>query len=437
MNPGFGIDLLWTMEYPLTIIMAFLAFFLPLRKKKNFVVFLLLGIILLFGVSLFKFIPELKGNDVFNISFYFVNFIIAYFMIHFSLDGMSFSGELLILSCVIALQHVAYKITTGIFIIIGVELIKVTAIYLPAAIGILAILCVASYFLFAKKVTADLLSENSLISVVGITLLSVMCVVVNYFTFDIIFLDAPNIKLMASMMNLTGLLVTILVLAFIFIATISNKRKEENALLSMIDSKDKDRYELAKISIDEINIKYHDLSHILKDNKLDPHEAEEIKETLTNYKTFINTSNKGLNVVIYEYQLVCIKKEIDFKVLIDGEALSFMKSHHVYSLLSNLISNAIEATDKIEDVDKRRITLNISKKQDNVIININNFSTEKIKFSNGIPVTTKNDKKNHGFGIRSVIRTVNLYDGNITFNYKDDKFSVIILLPFPLNQKEK
>ena len=45
------------------------------------------------------------------------------------------------------------------------------------------------------------------------------------------------------------------------------------------------------------------------------------------------------------------------------------------------------------------------------------------------PVTTKHDKKNHGFGIKSIDYAVKKYNGMITFGVENDMFEIKILIP--------
>lgn len=43
--------------------------------------------------------------------------------------------------------------------------------------------------------------------------------------------------------------------------------------------------------------------------------------------------------------------------------------------------------------------------------------------------TSKEDKKNHGFGVKNIKRVVREYGGEVSFNVVDDMFSVSILIP--------
>ena len=196
-------------------------------------------------------------------------------------------------------------------------------------------------------------------------------------------------------------------------------------------SKEKERYELAKITIDEINIKYHDLKHMLQNNttNINDEDLKEIKETITNYKAIIQTSNQGLNIVVYESQLKCINLGIDLNVLIDGDVFKDFKPHHIYSLLSNLLDNAIEAVDEIKDKDKRRISLKIKNVRESIVVSLENYYSRKPIFLNGRPLTSKKDSSKHGYGYMSIKRIVDKYDGVLDYSFKDDKFVVTILFP--------
>lgn len=285
-----------------------------------------------------------------------------------------------------------------------------------------------AYFFFIRRLNKNVLASENLNSIIGILLLMITSIFINYFTYDIFFIDAPNIKSMSFLINFSGLITVVLIIIFLYESALSNYMKRENDLLSLIDSKDKERYELAKITIDEINIKYHDLKHMLKDERLDENEAKEIKETVTNYKTIIDTTNRGLNVAVYESQLKCISKTIDLSVLIDGQPIDFMKSHHVYSMLSNLLDNSIEAVENNKEEEKR-IFLKIYKKQSNAIICLSNPCKKDVKFENALPITSKADKSKHGYGLRSVLKIVDYYDGNMTIACENGIFSVQIIIP--------
>jgi sensor histidine kinase regulating citrate/malate metabolism len=48
----------------------------------------------------------------------------------------------------------------------------------------------------------------------------------------------------------------------------------------------------------------------------------------------------------------------------------------------------------------------------------------------GLPVTTKTDKENHGYGLKSIKNIVELNDGVLGFSVNDDVFEIKIIFPY-------
>jgi signal transduction histidine kinase len=60
-----------------------------------------------------------------------------------------------------------------------------------------------------------------------------------------------------------------------------------------------------------------------------------------------------------------------------------------------------------------------------------NYFEGDIKLANGLPVTTKRDKDNHGFGLKSIRYAAEKYGGTMTINIEENWFILRILLPLP------
>lgn len=212
---------------------------------------------------------------------------------------------------------------------------------------------------------------------------------------------------------------------------IKNKNLEfENKILSQLLYKDKQRYEQAKISNEKISIKYHDLKKREREGIIHYEEMKEInldKEILTS--TYF-TENKALDVILSEKALMCEKHNIRFVCTADGKALDHMKSYHIYSLLGNALDNAIESTKKLEQDDIKEIDINIFTRGKMSVVNItNHFSGNGADMEDGMPVTTKEDKEEHGYGTKSMKSIVELYGGSISFNQNNGIFTVIAMIP--------
>ena len=98
------------------------------------------------------------------------------------------------------------------------------------------------------------------------------------------------------------------------------------------------------------------------------------------------------------------------------------------TILTNLLDNAIDACMKQPKEVEKKIMVTIRRIHQFIIIRITNSSTAAPTMQNGSFVTSKSDKQQHGWGIRSVKTAVERYQGTIEFDYSDDLFTVDIML---------
>ena len=161
---------------------------------------------------------------------------------------------------------------------------------------------------------------------------------------------------------------------------------------------------MSKENIELINIKCHDIknqiamlgSHVPED------EIRDLEKAINIYDTALRTGNEALDVLLMEKFMLCENKNIRLDCMIWGEGLSFMKQSDIYSLFGNAIDNAIEAVDKLSDVEKRCISVKGRADKGMFVIHIENFYEGDISFDSGLPQTTKKDKRYHGFGMKSI-----------------------------------
>ena len=95
------------------------------------------------------------------------------------------------------------------------------------------------------------------------------------------------------------------------------------------------------------------------------------------------------------------------------------------SLLGNLADNAIDACKRIKQEDKW-ISLQIEKQKQFLFIRISNPIDVMPAMKKGRPVSVKQDKRKHGYGLKSVERVVYKYNGVITFQIEQNIFEVVI-----------
>lgn len=110
-----------------------------------------------------------------------------------------------------------------------------------------------------------------------------------------------------------------------------------------------------------------------------------------------------------------------------------MSSTDIYSFFENSLDNAIEAVLKANKED-RTIIINVVTKGSFVVVHIENYCIQDVKFENGLPQTNK-DKTFHGYGIKSIARVVKKYNGSLAFRLENNIFSLNALFPLD-NSKE-
>lgn len=207
----------------------------------------------------------------------------------------------------------------------------------------------------------------------------------------------------------------------------------EISLMEQMLNEERKQYQASKESIDIINIKCHDLKHQLSalSGKLTDQEIAVLQEAIKIYDSNIKTGNEVLDVILYEKQLVCQKENIQLSCIANGEVLSFMRTSHIYSMFNNAISNAMEAVHKVENPEKRIISIAVNKIDNNIDICITNYFEGTRQIANGLPVTTKENRNQHGFGVMSIKYITEFYRGTLEISVDKDIFTLHIHIPIP------
>ena len=211
-------------------------------------------------------------------------------------------------------------------------------------------------------------------------------------------------------------------------------RFEKDTLHNIMEMQYKN-YQLSKENIDMVNQKYHDLKHQINLLKTQAYVGkstsylEKMEREIRVYETQNKTGNQILDAVLTNKAMICQNKEIELKFIVDGGALSYMEDMDVSALFGNMLDNAIESAEKQQEKQKRLIWLYVTKEKQFVRIRTENYCDEKVRFKNGMPVTTKKDRRLHGYGMKSIKSTVEKYHGSVVAAQENNWFELKILLP--------
>lgn len=137
-----------------------------------------------------------------------------------------------------------------------------------------------------------------------------------------------------------------------------------------------------------------------------------------------------LNIILCRYKRQCIDKHIAFHADIRCGTIDFLADTDLTSLFCNLLDNAFEAADDIPDSFIEITTYKREKKPFMVITVINSSRKNPFYGHDDRLITSKSDKGRHGFGIKSIRKTVCKYHGDMKMYYSDDTltFHTVITL---------
>ena len=214
-----------------------------------------------------------------------------------------------------------------------------------------------------------------------------------------------------------------------------NITRTKNETLERIGYEERKQFEISKKNREQLNIKYHDLKHVISllCNGGNSEEIAQYRKVLEEYDSEIRTGNETLDIVINEKVMLCRSDGISITFLGDGRLLSFISQYDVYSLFGNILDNAIEAVRKVEDKSKKIISLTIEAQGNCIVISSINYFVGKLSMSDeGYLKTTKTDgTESHGFGMRSIKMVSEKYGGDASFSIKGDIFELDVMVIDP------
>ncbi|WP_310601775.1 sensor histidine kinase [Anaerosporobacter sp.] len=122
----------------------------------------------------------------------------------------------------------------------------------------------------------------------------------------------------------------------------------------------------------------------------------------------IHTGDSFLDVIMNYYLYIATKENIKFTVSGKVTSISYIEMFDITTLMGNVLQNAIEASKKT-NVPKIRVELIEHKNE--IFIAVSNSVVEKMDTNNNVLKTSKRNKKNHGFGFKNIIATIEKYQG--------------------------
>lgn len=218
---------------------------------------------------------------------------------------------------------------------------------------------------------------------------------------------------------------------------VRRKIEMENAMQQYIIEQQKVEFEIRRETINDLNIKCHDLKYQIRAiydrvGKGDDSGLQEIEGCIVAFQNSYQTGSEALNMVLSEKARVCAEKGISLNFMGQGGLICFMSDIDICRLFNNAIDNAIEALDKMGP-EQRFVGVNISQSGPFISVYFENYYNGQLELSNNMPVTSKENKQNHGFGLKSIRAIADSYGAQFSIAHDGEVFTLNLLFPYSQN----
>ena len=230
-------------------------------------------------------------------------------------------------------------------------------------------------------------------------------------------------------LNMACIILSFLSMVFCCFIFIYNQRvqKQQLELMNLQTLKQKDElnktfYGLLEQKNEEQRVLAHDIKHhLFAISSMD--DLSEIKNyisginpDLEKYQYIGRTDNKMLDLILNKYYMLAKNEDISFITDIRASNLSFVDDNDLVSLLGNLLDNAFEAA---KTSTKKKVSLITNNEKSFVLLSIVNSCSSAPIIDNDKLISTKTDKRFHGYGTKSIEKTAEKYKGICQWNYDE------------------
>ena len=307
----------------------------------------------------------------------------------------------------------------------------------PRYLLITGVVYVVAYQLLIRRIRrTGLLQIDDPVMVITAALAIVVNMVLDLIVKQIAIVDEVSAYI-GPVLNGVYLLLCVYIMYSAYEVVYTRRLQLSMAALERLRASEARQYEMSRENIEAINLKCHDIKHQIRTLAdggavVDGRVLESLEHEVDVYDSAVRCGNDALDTILSEKSLVCERRGITLGVIADGSAIDFMDAADLYSLFGNALDNAIEAVSKLDDPELRAISLDVRRAGDMVAIHVENFFDGELSVGDdGLPLTSKGDTRNHGFGTRSMRMVVESYGGSLSVIARGDVFALDALVPMP------
>lgn len=230
----------------------------------------------------------------------------------------------------------------------------------------------------------------------------------------------------------------VILIALVTYQKIKEKQREEKVNILLAE-----QIENAKQHIGEVEKLYKDMralkhdmgNHIsILENLLMKNETDEADKYLKELKISwyenvaeIKTGNPVTDVLLMQKQKEAGEKGITLGCDFIYPTNTDINAFDVSVILNNAIENAFEGS---ADCESPYVSISSYRKKNAYMIEVRNTISKQVEIETetGLPETTKEDRKNHGFGLTNIRRVAQKYYGDIDISQSGNEFSLTVML---------
>lgn len=157
--------------------------------------------------------------------------------------------------------------------------------------------------------------------------------------------------------------------------------------------------------------------------------SESLSAAVETFDFDIKSGNPVTDVILHEKRAAALEKGIQFTADFHYPADMGVNAFDVSVVLSNALSNAIEAAKaggfvKVSSFRNKNVYL----------ITVENSFDGKLDIDeeSGLPKTKKGNKKEHGFGLQNIKSVAAKYYGDVLIEQKESKVALTVMLLLPV-----
>lgn len=146
--------------------------------------------------------------------------------------------------------------------------------------------------------------------------------------------------------------------------------------------------------------------------------VNQLRQTSLSDSLFIKTGRTVVDVILNQKNSIAQSKGIRFQLNLDDLTDFALVDTDLVVVLANLIDNAIEACEKIEERSQRIIKLSMRAEPEASFLRIENTTSEPVNIVDNMVLSTKGTQLEHGYGLKNISAILDRYDAIYALDYQ-------------------